>query len=45
MNFEALVRATGVSGRCACDFWTDLHFANVWLRRNQAENGGSGFVG
>jgi len=28
-NLEALVRATGVSGRCACGFRTDLHFADV----------------
>jgi len=27
--FEALVRATGVSGRFACGFRTDLHFADV----------------
>jgi hypothetical protein len=26
---EALVRATGVSGRFACCFWTDVHFADV----------------
>jgi hypothetical protein len=26
---EALVRATIVSGRFACSFWTDLHFATV----------------
>jgi len=26
---EALVRATGVSGRFAYDFWTDLHCADV----------------
>ena len=26
---EALVRATGVSGRFACCFRTDLHFADV----------------
>jgi len=29
--FEALVRATGVSGRCACGFWTDLDFADEYL--------------
>jgi len=27
---EALVRATGVSGRFACGFLTDLHFPDVW---------------
>jgi hypothetical protein len=26
---EALVRSTGVSGRFACDFQTELHFAYV----------------
>jgi hypothetical protein len=26
---EALVRATGVSGRLAYGFWTELHFAHV----------------
>jgi len=26
---EAILRATGVSGRFACGFCTDLHFANV----------------
>jgi len=26
--WEALVRSTGVSGRFACGFWTDLHFAD-----------------
>ena len=26
---EAMVKATGVSGRFACGFWTDLHFSNV----------------
>jgi len=25
---EALVKAIGVSGRFACGFWTDLHFAD-----------------
>jgi len=24
-----LVRSTGVSGRFACGFWTDLHFTDV----------------
>jgi len=28
-HLEALVRATGVSGRIAYDFRTDLHFANL----------------
>ena len=28
--FEALVRATGVSGRYVYGFWTELHFADVW---------------
>ena len=27
--FEALVRATGVSGGLVCGFRTDLHFAHV----------------
>ena len=29
MYLEGLVRATGVSGRFACGFRTDLHFAYV----------------
>ena len=28
---EALVRATGVSGRFACGFCTELHFADMWI--------------
>jgi len=28
-HLEALVRATGVSGRLACGFRTDFHFADV----------------
>jgi hypothetical protein len=27
---EALVRSTGESGRVACGFQTDLHFADGW---------------
>jgi len=30
MYREALQRGTGVTGRIACDFWTDLHLADVW---------------
>jgi len=29
MYLEALVRSTGVIGRLACGFWTNLHFADV----------------
>jgi hypothetical protein len=28
-DLGALVRSTGVSGRLACGFWTDLHLADV----------------
>ena len=33
---EALVRATGVSGRFAYDFQTKLHFADVWVWLSQS---------
>jgi len=34
---EALVRDTGVSGRSACGFPTDLHFADVPACSQQSE--------
>ena len=35
---EALARATGVSGRFAYSFWTELHFADVDAKENHNPN-------
>jgi hypothetical protein len=35
---EAVVRATGVSGRCAYDFWTELHLADGGFSRSKFDS-------
>jgi hypothetical protein len=43
-HLGALVRSTGVSGRFACGFRTDLHFADedaFWLPNSVITHGGT----